>query len=262
LNIRLQLIELEDQHWFPHVIRQGMLDFLRFMISKLNAYEAAIPLLKELLQKVNQDRIIDLCSGAGGGIAVIQEAISRELDRPVEVILTDLYPNITSYQYLKGESSGVIDYVAEPVNAMAVPEHLQGVRTIFSSFHHFTPAQAVTLLQDAADKREAIGIFEGAGKSWLELLALWTVFPFLILILTPFIRPFKISRLFFTYFIPVIPMGILWDGTVSLLRIYTPEMLKKMANSVQTERYNWKAGKTGTRFGKKVIFLIGYPLES
>lgn len=260
MQIRLQLFELEDQRWFPHVIRQGMLDFLRFMISKLNAYQAAVPLLKELLQKTDQDRVIDLCSGAGGGIAVVQLALSSETGRSVHVTLSDLYPNLDTYQYLQEQAAGNISFIPEPVNAMAVPEHIEGVRTIFSSFHHFTPAQAKAILQDAASKRKAIGIFEGADKSWLEMLALWLLFPFLILVVTPFIKPFKFSRLFFTYIIPIIPLGIIWDGTVSLLRIYTPAMLQEMANAVQVPGYSWRSGKEAAGPGKTVIYLIGYPV--
>ena len=259
MNIRLQLFELEDQRWFPHVIRQGMLDFLRFMISKLNAYETAVPLLKILLEKTGQDRIVDLCSGAGGGIEVIQADLSKAMDKSVSVTLTDLYPNTESYEYLQAQTDGQINYISEPVNALAVPETLMGVRTIFSSFHHFTPTQARAILQDAATKRKAIGIFEGADKSWLEVLLLWVFFPAIILVVTPFIRPFKWSSIFFTYFIPIIPAGILWDGTVSLLRIYTPEMLTQMASTVQVQHYTWQAGKAGDRPGKKVIYLIGYP---
>ena len=261
MNIRLQLFELEDQRWFPHLIRKGMLDFLRFMISKLHSYEYAIPLLKELLETTGQNHMVDLCSGAGGGIEVIQAASSREMKQPITVTLTDLYPNIESYRYLQKQTSGQIGYIPEAINAMAVPEQVQGVRTVFSSFHHFTPKQAKAILQDAANKRTAIGIFEGADKSWIEMLALWILFPPLILLATPFIRPFKLSRLFFTYIVPLIPIGILWDGTVSLLRIYTPAMLGEMASAIHTADYTWHAGKTGNRLGKKVIYLIGYPTK-
>lgn len=236
-----------------------MLDFLRFMISKLNTYEAAVPLLKDLLQKTEQENITDLCSGAGGGIAVVQEALSKEMGKPVFVTLTDLYPNIDSYRYLEEQTAGKINFITGPVNAMAVPDNIEGVRTIFSSFHHFNPTQAKAILQDTADKRKAIGIFEGASKSWPEALALWLIFPFVILAVTPFIKPFKLSRLFFTYIIPLIPIGILWDGTVSLFRIYTPAMLQEMANAVQAPDYHWKSGKIASGFGKTVIYLIGHP---
>lgn len=262
MNIRLQLFELEDQPWFPHVIRQGMLDFLRFMISRLNAYEAALPLLQELLERTRQRHLTDLCSGAGGGIAVVQRQLGERMGTPIGVTLSDLYPNLQAYAYLRRTSRGTLDFIPEPVDATAVPESLQGVRTIFSSFHHFPPATAKAILQDAAGKRAAIGIFEGAKKSWLEMLLLWLTFPVVILLATPFIRPFSASRLFYTYIIPLIPLGILWDGTVSLLRIYTPGQLQRMAAAVEAPNYTWRTGRVGTRPGKHVIYLIGYPEEA
>jgi len=236
-----------------------MLDFLRFMISKLGAYEAALPLLQELLDRTHQSQITDLCSGAGGGIAGIQQALSQRMGSSVHITLSDLYPNVEAYKYLQKQSNGALDFIPTPVNAAAVPESITGVRTIFSSFHHFPLPVAKAILQDAADKRAAIGVFEGADKSWLELLLLWFVFPVIILLVTPFIRPFKWSRLLFTYLIPLIPLGILWDGTVSLLRIYTPGMLRQIVSEIKTENYTWRTGKAGTRPGKYVIYLIGYP---
>ncbi|MCX2738680.1 class I SAM-dependent methyltransferase [Pontibacter anaerobius] len=261
MNIRLQLFEFEDQRWFPHVIRQGMLDFLRFMITRLNAYEAATPLLQELLERTGQRHITDLCSGAGGGIAAIQQELSQRTESPVTITLSDLYPNIGAYEYLQHTSGGSIRFVPTPVDATAAPESVKGVRTIFSSFHHFPPHLAKAILQDAADKCAAIGIFEGAKKSWLELLLLWLFFPVIILVVTPFVRPFRLSRLFFTYIIPLIPLGILWDGTVSLLRMYTPEQLERMASEIRAPNYTWRSGRTGTGPGKDVIYLLGYPEE-
>ncbi|WP_439881510.1 class I SAM-dependent methyltransferase [Pontibacter sp. MBLB2868] len=259
MKIRLQLFELEDQQWFPQVVREGMQDYLRFMISKLDTYEAALPQLEELLTNTKQQYITDLCSGAGGGIAGLQEALSKRMGVPVHVTLTDLYPNIDAYEYLKIASRGAIDFVAEPVNALNVPSHVKGVRTIFSSFHHFPPTTAQGILQDAVKKGAAIGIFEGAKKSWSELLMLWLTFPVVILLITPFIKPFKLSRLFFTYILPLIPIGILWDGTVSLLRIYPPERLQKMVQHIKSPGYVWKSGRVGKGPGKHVIYLIGYP---
>ena len=236
-----------------------MLDYLRFMISKLDAYEEAVPLLQELLEKTQERHITDLCSGAGGGIAGIRQVLSYRMGIPIRVTLTDLYPNHEAYDYLSAISNGAIDYMPKPVDATAVPPTLKGVRTIFSSFHHFPPKEARQILQDAADRGAAIGIFEGASKSWAELLMLWLVFPFVILAVTPFIRPFKLSRILFTYLVPLIPLGIIWDGTVSLLRIYPPGMLRRMVKKVKAPNYTWRTGKAGTQPGKYVIYLIGYP---
>ena len=154
-----------------------MLDYLRFMISKLGVYDPAIPLLEELLRRSGQPHFTDLCSGAGGGIEVIRESLSQRMGEPIRVTLSDLYPNIGAYEYLQAQSDGLIDYIASPVDATKVPPQITGPRTMFSSFHHFKPNQAVAILQDAADKRAPIGIFEGGGKTWGELLVFLLTFP-------------------------------------------------------------------------------------
>ncbi|MBD1398391.1 class I SAM-dependent methyltransferase [Pontibacter sp. JH31] len=260
LNIRLHLFELEDQPWFPHIFRQGMLDFLRFMISKLRVYHAAIPLLEEMLRRSGQMHFTDLCSGAGGGIEGIRQDLSQRMGEPVRVSLSDLYPNMAAYRFLQKQSGGLIGFIASPVDATKVPPQITGLRTMFSSFHHFRPNQAVAILQDAANQRVPIGILEGGGKTWGELLIFLLTFPFIILAVTPFIRPFKLNRLFFTYLIPVIPLGIMWDGFVSLFRLYNPRMLDQLVAKVQTPPgYTWRSGIVGKGLGKRVIYLVGYP---
>ncbi|MDX5437869.1 MAG: class I SAM-dependent methyltransferase, partial [Pontibacter sp.] len=62
-----------------------------------------------------------------------------------------------------------------------------------------------------------------------------------------------------TYIIPLIPLGIIWDGTVSLLRIYPPKLLGQLVSQIKTPYYTWRAGRTGSSPGKHVIYLIGYP---
>jgi len=43
---------------------------------------------------------------------------------------------------------------------MNVPAELKGLRTMFTSFHHFLPEEARAVLQNAVDAGEGIGIFE------------------------------------------------------------------------------------------------------
>jgi hypothetical protein len=75
------------------------------------------------------------------------------------------------------------------------------------------------------------------------------------LVLTPLIRPFRLSRLLLTYALPLIPLLIAWDGTVSALRAYTPEELLALARSVPgAEGYTWEAGSSG-----QALYLTGVP---
>lgn len=75
------------------------------------------------------------------------------------------------------------------------------------------------------------------------------------LALTPLVRPFRLSRLFWTYVLPAIPLLFAWDGTVSALRAYTPEELLELARSVPGgNAYTWQAERTG-----KSLYLTGHP---
>ncbi len=54
-------------------------------------------------------------------------------------------------------------------------------------------------------------------------LAMMVLVSLAVLLLTPAIRPFRWSRLFWTYVVPLVPLAVTFDGVVSCLRIYTPE---------------------------------------
>ena len=256
---RYHLFEFEDLAWFPDILRQSMMDFLRFAISKLYIYEPILPLMQEALAHTPQPDILDLGSGGGGGIIGIQRDLSKHLGYNVRVTLSDKFPNLPAFALVQAQTQGAVTYIPEPVDATNVPAQLTSFRTIFSAFHHFKPSLARAILQDAAQKKVPIGVFEGASKSWWEIVLVLTVFPFAILAVTPFIKPLRFSRLFFTYIVPVLPLCIMWDGLVSILRLYSPAMLRKLTDTIPTEGYIWKAGKVRHRSGAQVIYLIGYP---
>jgi hypothetical protein len=66
--------------------------------------------------------------------------------------------------------------------------------------------------------------------------------------------------LLFTYLIPVIPFCTIWDGIVSIIRLYKPAELLVIASSVDNDSYLWKAGKMKSKFGMHVTYLVGYPI--
>ena len=257
---RYHLFEFEDLPWFPDFLRQNMMDFLRFSISTLRVYEPIVPLLQEIITKAPKPEILDLGSGGGGGIIGVHQSLTNLMQQPVKITLSDLYPNIPAFELVKKETGGAIDYLPQPINATNVPAHLTSCRTIFSAFHHFRPAVAQAMLADAAQKRVPIGVFEGASKSYLEILLAILLFPIVFFVATPFMRPFRLSRLIFTYLIPLIPLCTIWDGSVSILRLYTPEHLLKLTQGIPVSNYIWRAGKIKHKTGLKIIYLIGYPV--
>jgi hypothetical protein len=259
VKIRLQLFEFEDLSWFPHVIRAGMMDYLRFMISVLGTYQPIVPLLRDALLETGTSHVLELGAGAGGGT----EGVLRRLHSiglpAARITLTDLYPQPTAWQLLATRTPG-LGYEATPVDATAVPTALIGFRTIFSAFHHFPPPLAEAILANAVVQKAGIGVFEGAGKHWLEILLAWTVLPVAQLLFTPFMRPFRLSRLFFTYVVPLIPLFTIWDGTVSILRMYPPAQLLALAHRADPlGAFDWQTGKVRHWWGPEVTYLIGVP---
>ncbi|MBD2714680.1 hypothetical protein KBK19_06515 [Microvirga sp. STR05] len=263
MKLRLQLFEFEDLPWFPAVVRAGMMDYLRFMISALGTYQPVVPLLRGALQKTGRaPHLLELCAGAGGGTEGVLRSL-RESGLPnAQVTLTDLYPQPAAWQLLAARTPG-LSFAPASVDALAVPPELAGFRTVFSAFHHFSPPQAEALLADAVRQQAGIGVFEGAGKSWLEILLAWTVLPVAQLLITPFIRPVRLSRLLFTYVVPLIPLFTIWDGTVSILRMYPPEQLLALARRADPDgRFRWQAGKVRHTWGPQVTYLIGVPVSN
>ncbi len=255
---RYRFFEFEDYPWFPEALRTGMLDYLRFLIRLLRVYQSITPILLEVLEKTGEKQVIDLGSGGGGPIQQVQQNLNFN-NQPVTFILTDKFPNLDTWLYLREKTKGGIDFYPAAVDAENVPVELRGVRTLFSAAHHFRPEQIKAILQAAVNQKQAICFFDGGDKNWFFLLGSLIVHPVVFFFCTPFLRPFKISRIIFTYLIPLIPLTTIWDGCVSILRLYQPNELLQIAQSIQTKNYTWKAGKTRNNLGLHVTYLIGYP---
>src|SRR2546421_5369503 len=104
---RLQLVELEDLAWWPAIVRDLSTDYLRFMEAKLRIHTAVAPLLANAMRRSGADRIVDLCSGGGGPMPALPEALRAE-GLEVTGILTDRFPNLEAFRLAEQESGGRI----------------------------------------------------------------------------------------------------------------------------------------------------------
>ena len=242
---RLHLVELEDLPGWPKIFRDGMTDYLETVVRLTNPYQVIVGKLAAALEQAQATRVLDLCSGAGGPWAML---LPRLDDPKPAVLLTDFYPN---------PAGAKLPYHSEPVDATKVPEALTGFRTLFASFHHFRPEQARAILADAVAKQQGIAIFEATARTLPALLGMLFV-PLAVWLITPRIRPLRLSRLLWTYLIPILPLAIFFDGVVSCLRTYTPGELKKLIEGL--EGYEWQIGtETVPRSPIPITYLIGLP---
>lgn len=253
---RVHLFELEDQTWFPKTIRDAGTDFLRFVAEVAKPYRAVFPRLRKALIASGSQNILDLCSGGAGPIVAIQNDLAGS-GCEILVTMTDKFPNRTAFEHARRRSAGKVNFVDAPVDAAAVPPDLIGFRTLFTSLHHFRPEEAKRILQDAVNRSRPIGVFEMTRRSFLPIMAI-PVLPVALLASTPFIRPFRWSRLLWTYLIPIVPLFITWDAFVSCLRTYSVKELREMVEGLNCEGYTWEIG-VDAAWPSHVSYLIGYP---
>lgn len=256
---RLQLFELEDLPWFPRPIRDLATDYLRLMEVRFELHRPVVPLLRRALLESGMTEVVDLCSGGGGPVAALVEELSTDIG-PVHFTLTDKYPNLPAFRRLSAEHPQV-SFVADPIDATAVPAAIKGLRTMFNAFHHFGPQAATAVLQSSVAALQPIAIFEIPERRMATIIPLLFT-PVFVLLASPFIRPFTWPRLLWTYLLPLVPVTCWWDGIVSQLRAYTASELESFAAAVGGH-YEWTAGRVpiGATPGH-LTYLIGVPRQS
>jgi hypothetical protein len=257
--MKFRAFEFEDQPWFPGFIRDSMTDYLRFLFRTFKLYNPILQVLKDALAKSNSNQILDLCSGSGGAVEIIYENLKHTFNPEIKITLCDLFPSELTYEYLSKNTHGGITYISTPVDAVAVPSGLTGFRTIFSGFHHFEKEKASLVLNDAVEAGYGIAIFDGGNRSFWMVLLIIVAHPVLLFLYTPFFKPFRISRLVFTYLIPIIPVCTIWDGVVSILRLYSPDEMLQIAKGTDNGQYSWISGKVRNKFGMSIAYLVGQP---
>ena len=248
---RYQLFEFLDQSWLPDPFRSACTSYLTaaYATTPFPALWAAI--LVRVLGECRIDRIIDIGSGTGGPMEMVLKEMAALGCLP-SVTLTDLFPVPTATS---------LNYRPQPVSATCVPPDLQGLRTLFATFHHFAPQEARAVLQDAFTQRQPICIFEPTSRT-TTAIAVSAVIPVMVLLLTPSIRPVSMIQLFFTYLIPVLPVLIFWDGLVSQLRSYSLTELQELAADYRSPDYSWECGSIdAARIPFKTLYLVGRPLS-
>ncbi|MRG97552.1 hypothetical protein [Polyangium spumosum] len=265
---RVQLVELEDLPFLPAAIRDGGTDLLDFGFDLAGFYRGVAPKLVSLLDRTGMTQVIDVCSGGGGGALQAFRALRDEGREDVRFVLTDRYPNEAGRARVAALSDLRLVYREDPVDALAIPPELDGVRTMWSALHHFPPEAVAALVASIVRDGRPLAFFDIAANPMLRRMPV--VFAPLALgfnmatlfvgslVLVPFVRPLRASRFALSYLVPLIPALVAWDGTVSALRAYTPDELLSIARSAPgSEAYDWEAGVNGS-----ALYFTGCPRKA
>lgn len=222
---RKQVPQLHTQPWFPATLRQCMHEFMTWFVNKVGAAKPFLPVVKEGLTHADNIVVIDKPSGAGF------EALDPLLDAKIERTYVD-------------------------------PHHfssaLNGLYISVNSFHQFRPEEAKAILSEIALRRQPVVVVEGNNDSLWQVFGMTVIVPLTVLLTASFVKPFRWSRIFFTYLIPILPIVIFIDGFLALFKLYAPADLDELTSSIAVTDYVWRSGKMDNGRGGKIIYLIGF----
>ncbi len=155
-----------------------------------------------------------------------------------------------------------LDDDVEIVHAdMAAPpvDQETGIFCSINGFHRLSTDRARQVLAEISAKRQPIVIVEGNNDNWWQAIGMTIFVPLTVILSAPFVRPFRVTRLIFTYLIPVLPIVTSLDGIAGLFRLFNPDDLNELTAQIGTPDYGWRSGKLDNGRGGKIMYLLGWP---
>ncbi len=227
---RKQITQIINVSWFPKFLKTLVAEFLSWFVVKVNATKPFIPVIEDVLNKTNHKRIINVEFNIGAGIETVKP-------------------------FLKD------DVTVDSIHISNFNTSEKGVYLFVNSFHQLNSKKAKKILQNIVDSGNPIVVVEGNNDSLWQIVGM-TVFVHLTVLFTAlFVKPFRFSRIIFTYLIPILPIIIVIDGCIALLKLYNPTDLLELTSSLERNNYEWKAGKNDNGRGGKIMYLTGRKLQ-
>ena len=217
-------------------------------------------LLKRALKQSGQKEILDLCAGSGGPMPEVMRILREEDEfKDLKLTFTDLYPHVEAADEIKALADPNIVYETAPVDATQVGSSRKGLRTMICSLHHMKPDLARKILEDAKASNAPFCAFEISDNSFPKWIW-WIAMPInylMVFFITFMVRPMTWQQVVFTYFIPLLPFFIAWDGAVSNARTYTLEDMDILLEGLESPDYQWEKGLIKGK--AKKLYLLGMP---
>lgn len=227
---RKQITQIINVGWFPKFLKTLIAEFLSWFVVKVNATKPFVPVIEDVLDKTNHKKIINIEFGIGAGIETVKPFLKDDVS--VDSI------HITNFNSSE-----------------------KGVYLFVNSFHQLNSKKAKKILQNIVDSGNPIVVVEGNNDSLWQIVGMTVFVPLTVLLTALFVKPFRFSRIIFTYLLPVLPIIIVIDGCIALLKLYNPTDLLELTSSVERNNYDWKAGKNDNGRGGKIMYLTGSKLQ-
>ena len=256
---RLQLVELNDHDRTPAALRDTVIETLSRALRWGRMLQGLVAPLREFLAAAGTDEVLDVCAGAGGPARVLAEELARD-GRPPRFLLTDLFPRLEEWEHARRERPDAIDFVEDPVDATAIPAELADgrARMVVNAFHHFPPALAQAIIDDAIAGSRGLFISESFGRNPLGFLPFAPVGLAALAAAPLLARRDRLAKALYTWATPIALAASAFDGLVSTMRIYEEADLRRMV-APHGDRFRWVYGRYTFPMGGKGFYFWGVP---
>jgi hypothetical protein len=260
--MRIQAFEFMDLPQTPRFLRDSVVESLGNSLRWSSVYKNAAAVFAKFCESLQSNTILDLCSGSGEPVAILLDALNKQGERLPCFLISDLFPVIHEMEKVIEQFPENIQAINTPLDASNVPDsYPHSARVVISAFHHFAPGLAESILRDSAERGKPIFILEAMTRHFNSVLKLGFFF-LLGLMINPFLsKQDRLLKTIFTYLIPLIPLMGLWDGVVSIMRVYTGEELIALTATIDA-KFQWEFQKIRVGWNSTISVFIGMPHEA
>ena len=241
---RVQLFELNDSPWAPKLLRDTVVQALSRSLAWGRVLEGVVEPFARFLEQSGTTEVLDCCAGAGEPAAIFVDELQRSGRVPPKFLLTDLFPHVSQWERLRDRHPGVIDFVAEPVDATRIPAHVGrgSTRLIMNALHHFPPALAREVLLGACAQAPGVFVVEGFASRNPLRFAAFAPAGLAALFAAPVIsEDRRLERALISWLTPAALLASIWDGSVSTLRTYSEADLRELVAPLG-DAWRWEYG--------------------
>jgi len=243
--------ELEDYNWFPAALRRWQLQVVGNISVWTKLYQPLAPILQQMIIKNKITALQDTCSGSGMPAVYLQQQLAAN----IPILLTDKYP-VTGFK-----NKPAVTYSPGTVDVLEIQPEENTIYTMFNAFHHFPAAQQRALVKKMAANKTCFLIGEILTPGFFNVVKILLTTTLVQLLTAPFVKPFSLPRLFFTYIVPVNLFTVTYDGIISVIRSKTAvaynDLLQEISGplyciTIQTIK-NWKGN---------LVYIKGEPVNT
>lgn len=244
------LKELEDYGWFPALLRRWQMDFIGNIALWTKLYKPLVPVLEQIISKNNATGLQDTCSGSGMPAVFIH----GQLIKKIPMLLTDKYPPAV----FKNNPS--VTYVNHAVDINELQPVKGTIYTMFNAFHHFSAEEQNELIKRLSGNRTAFLFAEILEPGIFTAIKIFFTGTILQLLTAPFVKPFSLARLIFTYIIPVNLFTVTYDGIISVIKSKTVKQYQEQLNYIASSSFVITVHQLKNPKGN-VVYIKGEPIN-